>query len=952
MRTVIDGIRNVTTEAKKAGEAMGQMGHGGGPAPLAVGGVGAAGSANSAAPLGGRQANEGITRWVGGLKEGVRQAADGMKAFGRTMGDALRDAANQGEPHLRRLQAAVQGVLDATHKLPAAGTGRAATTASDLLGPTPQQFQGVFGGVAGPGGRPAGGRYNVAARLRAENLWAQGGQVPQGLYDTSQGPDQAPPGAGGPGGGGPGGRSGKGKAGGGGGLFGSLDTSNIPYLGNALRFGALGGAAYLGYKAFQGVTGSLAATDTAEAGENFASPFYAANRRAAIGQHFGGQAVGVLQGDLSLARAIKAAAQDPEYKKLQSTDMTNLRLSKAASDAGAIKYENLKGEKDFSLTGATTGNIAAVVKQGIQKGISDGFKAVSAGIDTGSVVQGAGFDGMGIEGIGVVKAPVQAGKRDEATSAMDVKLRKSQEQDVLIENLEAQRRYVAQKQAEAPMFNYQSQRLMGSAFGTMSMLRAAGLGNREVRDKKTKEFQGWSGDIWGQRMQEMGFDPGEAAGMRAQLGRTAGRGNMGLGTTAMMAGAGGLFNAPDILGAGAQLGGARGPGGFFKGVQGAVGAGGLDVTAGATLAGSFGQLALQGHAGIGGEGDAFQAFAGAAYVPGHNAGQDLRAANNAAGGMQALGDLFGGRTDPLGQSLTRRAALKGARGRGSYVADAIERALGNPVEMASIMSKDGQVPPGLAALGIEKKDLQAAWNEQNLQNTIRTVQRALPMETPAGKMAAKVRAAGGDLTQAVKGMVHEGLGDKRFGLLETLRKKGTLSASERKESDRLEKEAYGIYSPGLKGLAEIQASDAGGKFTGEQVEQSLEQQLGIGGFGRRVRGRGAGDTIGRSAPQKRAAKIQGGLTGANSKLLTPDLVKDIEAAGKDPVKLVEALTKAQDTAQGAAGAGADWKDVHAHLQSAVDLVASILDKKLTPSLDKLASRIDRVAEGGPGARSR
>lgn len=946
-------VRDLQAEAAKAAEALSQVARAAGGASAPMGVAGGTGGGPTAVPAGFRGAQvaagaggiaSGLVAGVGGIAGVFRQAAEGARAAGRTIADSLRDAATQGEPHLRRMRESVQAVLDGMRQVGAArppggggaGSGGGYDNAAPFRGIGPQL---VPVGSPGPSFGTQAWREEAARR---GDLLGMGPELkvvgqPDSRSFLQRLMGNAREGWG-PAGGGGGGDEGGGGGGGGGGLLGAL--ANIPGIGTLMSvaraakgFGIAGGAAYLGYKAFDMGTRAFANVDVPNDEERINQEGYDLRYRAAAGRSFGGNAVGLMGGDLALTRAIQRTNQDPSFQRLMGRDMTETRVQLEAHRAGLPSVVNpLTGQSVTSSSGYTVSNLGKTIGQETGKAIVD----LSRGATTSSterLLTGLGSISSISGGVmlpSVAAAQTATSLVSPAKTQQDIQMKRAFAQ-LPIDQMAARQERIEQEKSSDPMFQYISSKLMSETFGNASMARGSGYGQAPIFDKKTGDFKGYSLDMFKSRLQRRNFTEGEGTAMNEAVSRTAGRGLMYHGESLLGAHAGGLYNAAELFGQGAQLGGGA-PGSFLESVQRSVGAGGLDVTAGAELAGVFSSMAATGHGGIG-AGGGFETLAASAALPGASPAEDLRNSRMAAGGLQQTAALFGGQVDPLGQALTRRAALRGAKGLGYNAADSLEHLLGNPAELAQIMSARGDVSEGLKGIGLSKANVQTALREQNLQNVVRTVRRGMTKGSAAEGFADKLVAQGGDVAETLRGIVGGELGDKGLARLQQLRGKGKLSSAERKESDALERRALKSYSRGMRGYAEVQAANEGWKHSADEVYQGLEFQAGLGGFGRKLRGGGAHDVLSKDAPERVTAEAISKLTGEESREKHRQLPEIRKAAGEVDLQAASE-EEARRKAQVPRGAATDLVATQEHFGKALN--ASAL------ALEKFAQRVEKA----------
>lgn len=191
--------------------------------------------------------------------------------------------------------------------------------------------------------------------------------------------------------------------------------------------------------------------------------------------------------------------------------------------------------------------------------------------------------------------------------------------------------------------------------------QGAGYGGRTVTRLSNKPIDSL-GELQA-RATRSGFDLGDFSSIRQQIAAKAGRGSMYSNNESLLsAQAGGLGNAVDVYGMGAQLAGRGGAGGYFNKIQGMFGgAGGLDVTAASGILGSA-QGMIQGGNFLGGGKDAGQGFIQTlmnASMGGGGAG-DMYQSRIVQAGLANTANRDAGGIDPLQGVINRAAALKAA----------------------------------------------------------------------------------------------------------------------------------------------------------------------------------------------------------------------------------------------------------------------------------------------------
>lgn len=297
------------------------------------------------------------------------------------------------------------------------------------------------------------------------------------------------------------------------------------------------------------------------------------------------------------------------------------------------------------------------------------------------------------------------------------------------EMAEQVRNMVASSPKVASMLN----ETVSNAFGDIGMARtgAIGLGlNKTGTNTRLAEFKS--------RTLGAGYDPGAVASAMAQLGGQAGRGLMGAGQQMLSLGLGGFGNAGQIYGTGAQFGGGgrAGAAGLLGAAQHGLGRGGMDVTAGSTVAGMVSGLMTGGNfMGASGQG-LMEAMLGAGQTG--STGGDMRMARVLQSGMGEYGRNLSGQTDNLQQGINMLAA--NASGAGGWYAKKALMGM-DPAQMIE-MQRTGKMPQHLADQGLTMENVQG-YNKFRNQYAFSRYMDEEGAGTAVGASVAGVKAAGG-----------------------------------------------------------------------------------------------------------------------------------------------------------------------------------------------------------------
>lgn len=401
------------------------------------------------------------------------------------------------------------------------------------------------------------------------------------------------------------------------------------------------------------------------------APQFAGQRRAQLGSFYGGTALSVRHGDVARSMALGRLAQDMDYRKVVSSEYRGLLRTEAEKQNPSFTELPTIGNAK-RLLGQQVGATIAEMKQSIFG------SANSFGTDTQNDI---------------------AQQRARQAAAVRV----TQVTQQMLES-EMQR---------DPMFNDRVNSIYGGATGSLSMARAAGIsgGLRSRRNGMGELEHVDTLQMLRSRALGAGYDPGEWVGMIQAAQGAAGRGSMSAATGRLLSMThGGLGNATELFGVGSQFGGGRAAGGgaFLSAIQGKTGTGGIDpvaaaqifgVGAGMMTGGSFADSSGMGIVGTLGD-------AGYTGAP----GTDLMRARQLGSGVGAMGQVLGGRVDPLQQALNASAALRAAPG-GNYAAHKGLMDM-DPGTMMEVL-RTGRVPGWLAARGVTVDQVRAYSSTQN-----------------------------------------------------------------------------------------------------------------------------------------------------------------------------------------------------------------------------------------------
>lgn len=225
--------------------------------------------------------------------------------------------------------------------------------------------------------------------------------------------------------------------------------------------------------------------------------------------------------------------------------------------------------------------------------------------------------------------------------------------------------------------------VQGSAFGNVGMANMAGVGLGRSWHSVPGGYAMMSGvEAMEARAQRLGASGAELAGYRAQF-MTLGPEFRPKGERYRSMMIGGVTNAVDLFGAGAQFGGGDA---FMSALQGSIGGGGVGIGAGRSVAGQVAGYMTSGNF-LGSGVDALEGTLSSAFTG--DPGTDLRMSRIMASGMGQYQSYMGGH-DNLSKAMNVVFSAQAAPG--SYQSQQLLRNLGeNPALMTQIL-RSGRVP--------------------------------------------------------------------------------------------------------------------------------------------------------------------------------------------------------------------------------------------------------------------
>lgn len=241
------------------------------------------------------------------------------------------------------------------------------------------------------------------------------------------------------------------------------------------------------------------------------------------------------------------------------------------------------------------------------------------------------------------------------------------------------------------------------------------------------------------------YDPNERGAMLQQLETIMGRRNSyGEINRVISAQYGGLRSAAGVIAAGRLGGGVRGA---YDILQGNIGRSGLDVAAASGIGDVFSQAMMSGGAMTGGQGFMSAMTEAAAGLSTEN---QMRFARGLPGGLQGMSRVYGGGIDSYQQGRNLLSAISAAPNIGihaqEYLAD-----LGRDPRLMMDIINTGRVPLELQVRGITAEQVQKAFRDQQRSVWERFVSDPRDRNSTRGKFAESVRSSGYDVTKAYRG---------------------------------------------------------------------------------------------------------------------------------------------------------------------------------------------------------
>jgi len=454
------------------------------------------------------------------------------------------------------------------------------------------------------------------------------------------------------------------SAGGGGGLFGAaMQGAGLGGIGTALASpaGAVAGGVMLGSKIMDlGRTNQISNLNYAIDANMFRS-----DARANIGGMYGGNAQAIANGDMARVHATRAMQSDPAYQRVVSAEYNKL----------------LKQRR---------------VVEGVPGGLG------------GMVGIGMQYIGAGANAVGLTSA----GGAGNAITAQNDYLKRAAAENAL--QSQTAQKMIENKMREDPGYSDRLNAMYAGSTGNAGMLRSLGMGGGNIRigGKRGADVEQAA---WIQAKADAQMrDVGEFSGAFSALSGSAGRGLAGHYESVLGPQTGGLGNAAQLLGLGAQFGGggwngasaflgrgnnARGKGGY--GIQGMIGRGGTDASAAVGLTGLGGNMMNSGALLEGGSG-VMATLLAAGYTG--TPGGDMRMSNAMGGGVAAQTRMMNGSIDPLQQALNASAAMKAAKD-APYSAKWSMMHM-DPAQKAEF-ERTGRVPTDMLGMGVTDRMLKS-----------------------------------------------------------------------------------------------------------------------------------------------------------------------------------------------------------------------------------------------------
>lgn len=468
--------------------------------------------------------------------------------------------------------------------------------------------------------------------------------------------------------------------------------------------------------------------------------------------------------------------------------------------------------------------------------------------------------------------------------------------------------------ASHPVFGNQLNEFYNNSLGDLELSRSAGISGAFI--KRRDGTYGDSVADFKAGADLLHISAGERAGLRQTMGASAGRGFFGNGDSLISPQAGGLSNAAQIFGVGAQFNGGGqwgGAAGFMKGIQGQIGRGGVDVTAGAQIAGvGMGAMTSGSFGATGGGGFMAEMMEAAS---GGSTGRDMRGARGVARGLAGMGQVMSGSLDPLQKALNYSAAMQV----GGDLPWQTQQALANmdPATMMEVMRN----PNSAQANSLKSKgltaDLMRKYMSASGQSTFsRIVAETL---TDRGKQALASYQSSGGNTKYMQGLVNNLTAAKHM--------KGSKKKRERAVSD-----ATSALDQAESDLASLYELDRG--WDTETALYNVRLQMSREGLFPKLKGHGAHRSDTTKSNRGQVQKVKAGITKQ-----TGNTVAQSEADGK-----------VISTAVGNVKGNADTEDklgqaaAHAGATAGGDLNATI--GQLDGILRKFVGQVHELAGGG------
>lgn len=320
-----------------------------------------------------------------------------------------------------------------------------------------------------------------------------------------------------------------------------------------------------------------------------------------------------------------------------------------------------------------------------------------------------------------------------------ISLKRSQNQQMALQ-AQRQQEQLERKMAEDPRTQEQMNSQYASSLGDAATMRSLGMSGRQIYVKGGPATGYDAGSFMRAKAFDQARDVSEFGAAAQELGAVAGRGFLSKYGATLGAKTGGLHNAAQILGVGAQFGGGTFAGGkaFMGGIQGKIGARGVDITAGSQLAGfGMGSMTASNFVGTTGSG-LMGTLLDAAYTG--TTGGDMRKARELAGGMEFREQRAGGGIDSLNKALNLSAAMKAAPEAPWTVRNTLAS-----MQDASILDiiKTGKVPSILADNGVTADMVQKYYSATNMTKFARFGSAAEYGTEDQRAAVARYREAGG-----------------------------------------------------------------------------------------------------------------------------------------------------------------------------------------------------------------